>query len=435
MSDKSWAAASRPSARAAASRSATTSHRQSLALLGGSVVGALLTLIILQASHSWADADRDPATDTLTRVIPYTGRLEKDGVALTGTADLRFRLYTRGAAAAGYVWSATYTGTNAVRVVGGRFQVLLGDNTPLTAAVNDAEELYLGVEVQRNGVWESLGKQLVAPTTFALWTPQSTNLRVGGTLSVGGTATVGALALTGEAAFPKVKSAVVLGGGATSTTRTGTHGGVFPGTTANNGVALRYATASNVLSIDRRSDGAALFSVDADNGNLSVAGPATFGAASRASGNVTLLQGRDVVVPGSSTVTLSRATTNRSGMTLGSDVTGEGFALLWNPGYGIGQLRFGNNVNSGTVLMSFFGTVQQVSVTKNIEVDGDLVLTNTTTSGFSTIEGDTERFFKNDSSCPFGALRAAVIESASAICMCRADGADDQPGRGWYCIQ
>ncbi|MCA9561995.1 MAG: hypothetical protein KC561_00835, partial [Myxococcales bacterium] len=40
--------------------------------------------ILFSSLQSFADADGDPATDNLSRVIPYEGTIELDGVGFVG---------------------------------------------------------------------------------------------------------------------------------------------------------------------------------------------------------------------------------------------------------------------------------------------------------------------------------------------------------------
>ena len=158
--------------------------------LASSIVG----MIIFTTINTWADADNNPATDNLARVVPYEGTIEVDGGTFTGNLSMRFTLYDDGD---NPLWIETYStngdsGEN-VNVYAGRFSVLLGKHVDLTSTVLDAEAIFVGVDISTDDFETSTalsGRQQLGMSPFAMWAMQSTNLHVANTLTVDSTSTL-----------------------------------------------------------------------------------------------------------------------------------------------------------------------------------------------------------------------------------------------------
>ena len=156
--------------------------------LAGSV-GALVTLVLMLGVGVLADGLQ--STDQTPKYIGYHGTLEKDGVALNASVQMKFEIFD-GAATVAAKWSETQS----VAVYGGRFSVMLGSTTAdsvnnLTAAVKSADDLYLAVSIKSGDTWITLsGKQRFLPTPYATWTTASTDLT---TSSINGLSTASLL--------------------------------------------------------------------------------------------------------------------------------------------------------------------------------------------------------------------------------------------------
>ncbi len=112
----------------------------------------VLMALMLFAYSAWAaPASRNPAampaSAASTGVIPFQGALtDPDGSPLTGDEDMTFRLYNLSSGGTA-LWTEAHTGTNAVPVEAGLFQVMLGGLIPIPASVWDNDVVYLGVQV------------------------------------------------------------------------------------------------------------------------------------------------------------------------------------------------------------------------------------------------------------------------------------------------
>jgi hypothetical protein len=85
---------------------------------------------------------------TSTSTISYQGRLaDSSGNPLTAIANMEFRIY--GVPTGGVpLWTEMWTGSNAVEVSDGLFNVMLGSiNNTLAESVEGHDELYLGITV------------------------------------------------------------------------------------------------------------------------------------------------------------------------------------------------------------------------------------------------------------------------------------------------
>jgi len=116
--------------------------------------GTLIMTLLVVAGLLWAGSAgalplRVPAAaGTSTGTIAYQGRLaDSAGTPITDTVNMEFRLYdvpTGGAP----LWSELWTGTNAVRVSDGLFNVMLGSLTQIPQSVIAGhDQLWLGITV------------------------------------------------------------------------------------------------------------------------------------------------------------------------------------------------------------------------------------------------------------------------------------------------
>ncbi|MCI0732060.1 MAG: hypothetical protein L0332_35790 [Chloroflexi bacterium] len=115
----------------------------------GNVFFTLLISVIFAWAQNAGAISRlvSPAT-TSTNTIAYQGRLEDtNGNPLAGTYEMTFRLYDE-ASGGNPLWTEQWSGSNAVEVSDGLFNVLLGSLTPIPPAVfNDNSTLWLGLKV------------------------------------------------------------------------------------------------------------------------------------------------------------------------------------------------------------------------------------------------------------------------------------------------
>jgi hypothetical protein len=153
-------------------------------------------VVLLLAVPVALQADQDPATDDVPRVLPYQGYLDQDGEPLSATgADaihIRFSLYDGPEASETLVYQEDKT----VEVFAGRFSVLLGPTgnggTEIATVVAGADELHLGITLLNDpgDPADDIplgGRQLITPMPYALWSTKATNLEVASSLTVGTT--------------------------------------------------------------------------------------------------------------------------------------------------------------------------------------------------------------------------------------------------------
>jgi len=151
-------------------------HRLQTALIA--VVCSAATAVLISSASVFADGN--PATDAVAKLIPYSGILERNGVAVTGVIEMTFKIYDAD------VVDPIWTETQVVSVYGGRFSVLLGSSDPpsgaaLRDAITNADDLYLEI-VLKEGVTEIplSNKQRFLPVPYALWTTASTDFVIHG---------------------------------------------------------------------------------------------------------------------------------------------------------------------------------------------------------------------------------------------------------------
>jgi len=107
------------------------------------------------------------------QTLHYSGKLNAAAGAFTGTIDITFTLYADANATTGF-WSET----QAVNAQSGRFHVVLGNTTPLTAADVNVAALHLGVKVATDN---EMAKVPISSVPYAL---QAANAATLGGLSV-----------------------------------------------------------------------------------------------------------------------------------------------------------------------------------------------------------------------------------------------------------
>ena len=151
-------------------------------------LGSALCLVLFWGVNG--NADGNPATENVPRVIPYEGTIELDGAAYTGTLDMRFTLYDDADTS---LWNETYSVAGdsgaPVDVYAGSFSVLLGEFVDLSTVILDAEELYVGVTISTDDFATETalaGRQLVGPAPFAIWAAAAADFTVSGLLSANG---------------------------------------------------------------------------------------------------------------------------------------------------------------------------------------------------------------------------------------------------------
>jgi hypothetical protein len=121
--------------------------------------------------------------------IPYSGVLDRDGVALTGNVDFTFAVFNVEADGSA-CWTSTEMSTT---VTTGRFAVVVGPVTPESCVTG--RDVYLQISVDDGtGLVQLQGRQRVYPAVAAL-SSGSGDFHVGGTLTVTGTTTLGTTAL------------------------------------------------------------------------------------------------------------------------------------------------------------------------------------------------------------------------------------------------
>ena len=168
-----------------------------------SMVGcAVLGSVVGNVAISWANrADSTvigPDSSNPDLVIPYSGYLAVDGVALTsqgGTRAVRFRFYnTR-------LGVNSYTETHDVTFYDGKFSVSLGkgrDPSPsaetFEAMILNGDKIEFGIEVEDapgSGTFVALsGRQTIEAAPYAAWSANAADFNTAGNLQVGDSADI-----------------------------------------------------------------------------------------------------------------------------------------------------------------------------------------------------------------------------------------------------
>jgi hypothetical protein len=160
----------------------------------GSIVGNVAISFANRADSSILGAD----SSNPDLVIPYSGYLAVDGVALTsqaGTRAVKFSFYNTQSGA------NPYTETHDVTFYDGKFSVSLGkgrDPAPnaeaFEAMILDGDRIEFGIEVEDapgSGTFVALsGRQTIEAAPYAAWSANAADFNTAGNLEVGGNATV-----------------------------------------------------------------------------------------------------------------------------------------------------------------------------------------------------------------------------------------------------
>lgn len=148
-----------------------------------------LTLLLTSLGVARAQADGDPATQSVPRLIPYEGYLELNGAPYNGNVEMVFTLYD---AAEAELWTEEYSegsGSAPVAVYASRFSVLLGQHVDIEGTILDADALYLGIAVRSIGdasYTPLSGRSLITPAPFSLWSSSAADFTVAGDATVNG---------------------------------------------------------------------------------------------------------------------------------------------------------------------------------------------------------------------------------------------------------
>ena len=254
------------------------------------VVGAVVALVCVQlVRDALAASDGSDATEQVPRVIPWEGTVTLDGAPFDGPLAMRFTLYDD---AGKSVWTETWDGTTArIPVVRGAFSALLGTYQNLEAAIADAADLSLGVEVERASTWTALGgRQRLAAAPYGLWAARSSNLQVAGTLSVGGAATVSGDVLASQDVTVGARLALGVGKIGPNGLRLGD---------SDAGAQLLYRTDPNTLVLELRNDagdGTDALQLDVASGKLSNTGTTAIHGALAVNGGFEIMTGHDLIL-------------------------------------------------------------------------------------------------------------------------------------------
>ena len=117
--------------------------------------GTLIMMVILALAVPAIAGPAQAPSATSTSTISYQGRLaDSSGNPLTAIANMEFRIYDVPAGGVS-LWTEMWTGSNAVEVSDGLFNVMLGSiNNTLAESVEGHDELYLGITVNTDSEME-----------------------------------------------------------------------------------------------------------------------------------------------------------------------------------------------------------------------------------------------------------------------------------------
>lgn len=133
-----------------------------------------------------AQADGNAQTNGVPGRIPYTGRLELDGVPYNGEVEIRFSLFD-GPGDTAADWSGDYS----ISVFNGTFSVLLGDDSSALAnLINNADAFELGMTLLSVGGVDLetpvalAGRQQLLPVPYAMHSNEAADFTVNRDLTV-----------------------------------------------------------------------------------------------------------------------------------------------------------------------------------------------------------------------------------------------------------
>jgi hypothetical protein len=150
--------------------------------------GAALVLVST-AAHAQA---------TPPRLIPYTGKLERNGVALSGSLEVRFCLVRAVDHSCQNPQQSLWSETHTVTFTAGQFNVTLGALQALPDALMREPELYVGVVLTPSASPVEIGRQRLHATPYAITAAQGTNLVASQELRVGIARPTGAVEAAGS---------------------------------------------------------------------------------------------------------------------------------------------------------------------------------------------------------------------------------------------
>jgi hypothetical protein len=136
------------------------------------VILNLATILIVAAmlfvNRVIASPDNSPAAPNMSMdVLSYQGTLaDSSGNPVTGDKDMTFRIYNH-ATDPTPLWEEAHTGTNAVPVQNGLFNIMLGSLNPIPDSVWDEAELYLGIQIGTEAEMTPREKIQTVPTAIS----------------------------------------------------------------------------------------------------------------------------------------------------------------------------------------------------------------------------------------------------------------------------
>jgi len=409
-----------------------------LAVAGG-LAGTLGAFAVGSEIGPGATAASDPGTGELPCVVPYHGRLEKDGVGWDGVVDLSFRLYDAGGALR---WQEDWTADagRGVTVVSGRFEVLLGtwDSAALVAAIDHADDLWLDVRARADAAsgWAQLeDRRPFRHTAYALWAQVATeDLTFNGGLTVAGVTRVTNRVELGGATMDMDGAGAYLGYSASGTEQNGSYALVFGDDDQAEGAQIKYRSADDLISfepsmfIDDDVDRLTVSSA----GALGVKGPASIGGRLVLQGPFQLTGGADMALSSGSRILLD-------GGSAGDSIvwkTSSGTKLTWAYSASANELSLMNGTTDLFTVESDGDVTSAATLT--IQTNGKALIAATLAkSNVVDLEvNDADKVYVGDSSCTQGALKGGTIDGSGALCVCFDDTPDDgdDAGHGWYCI-
>lgn len=413
--------------------------KRMLPALLGAMVGTWGAFALWNHIGPGANAAVDPDDGELPTVIPYSGRIERDGVTWDGDVDLSFRLATSIGGTTAWTEDWTASSGRAVEVHDGRFDVLLGtyENDALKSLVDDGGSLYLTVAVRKDASqeWTILtNAKPLRGSAFALWTETSGTLVAGGGITVTGAASVG-----GETHFGKLTMAhdgahVFLGTDPSGTEKSGSYAVAFGDDNPNEGGQIAYRSSKDKIDFEKNfyiDDTTDLLSITAA-GAMTTGGPTTVTGKTTFEGPLQLKSGVDMTLSSASRVTLA-AGTGESSL---SFKTSGGTKAKWAYSASANEL----GLVDGTTDMFTVESDGDVTTayTASLQVNGKAWIAGTLSkSGQTDLEVDgADKLYVGDSSCNEGAIKGGTIDGAATICACflSTPSTGDNQGRGWYCI-
>jgi hypothetical protein len=140
--------------------------------VSGLVAGVALGVVLTATVAVFA---RGTGPDSGNRLIPYSGHLERDGIAVSA-ARVPMKFVLEGGS---QTWSY---GPVEVNVYSGVFSVLIGETLPVPAWVFSEPSVTIAVEVEGMPL---AGKQRIVPLPYAYWAAESDRFTVANSVHLG----------------------------------------------------------------------------------------------------------------------------------------------------------------------------------------------------------------------------------------------------------